>query len=332
MPDDGPHPFHVAQTPTTAMVTDAALAGLRAAPKTLPPKLFYDEEGCRLFQQITRLSEYYLTRTEFRMLDRVAPLVAATSAPGTVLVEYGATDETKALYLLREHDDADRKVFSAYIPIDLGRSALWQACARLAQVRPDLELYPIVADFTQPLALPELNHSPRLGFFPGSTIGNFRPADAEAFLAHARSTLGPGARLLVGVDMRKDATILRDAYDDSEGVTAAFNLNVLGRLNREAGADFDLGSFRHHIVWNDADSRIEMHLRSLRDQSVRVGGDHIWFREGETIHTENSYKWSLQAFDGLVRRAGWQTLRVWVESPELYSMHLLEARDIDRCP
>jgi L-histidine N-alpha-methyltransferase len=264
------------------------------------------------------------------MPDRVAPLVAAMSAPGSVLVEYGATDEAKALYLLREHDDTDRRVFSAYIPIGLGRSALWQACARLAQVRPDLELYPIVADFTQPLALPELNLNPRLGLFPGSTIGNFAPADAEAFLSDARSTLGPGARLLVGVDMRKNATTLREAYDDSEEVTAAFNLNVLGRLNREAGADFDLGLFRHHIVWNHADGRIEMHLRSLRDQSVRVGGNHIRFREGETIHTENSYKWSLRGFDRLARRAGWQTLHVRVESPELYSMHLLEARDIHR--
>jgi L-histidine N-alpha-methyltransferase len=325
MPDDGSCSFDTARVPTTVTVTDDALAGLRAEPKRLPPKLFYDEEGCRLFQRITQLPEYYLTRTEFRMLERVAPLVAAMSAQGTVLVEYGASDETKALYLLREYDDADRRVFSAYVPIDLGRAALWQACARLAQVRPDLELYPVVADFTQPLALPELNRSPRLGFFPGSTIGNFAPADAQAFLSHARSSLGAGARLLVGVDMRKDATILHEAYDDSEGVTAAFNLNVLRRLNREAGAEFDLDLFRHQIVWNDAESRIEMHLRSLRDQSVRVGGDLIRFREGETIHTENSYKWTLEGFDGLVRGAGWRIAHVWVESPDLYSMHLLEA-------
>ena len=325
MRDDGPHLLQAVRTPTSNAVMDAALVGLRAAPKTLPPKLFYDEEGCRLFQRITRLPEYYLTRTEFRMLERVAPLVAAMSAPGTTLVEYGASDETKALYLLREYDAAERMVFSAYIPIDLGRSALWQACARLDQLRPDLDLYPIVADFTQPLVLPELNHRPRLGFFPGSTIGNFVPAEAQAFLSHVRSTLGPGARLLVGVDMRKDATILHEAYDDSEGVTAAFNLNVLGRLNREAGADFDLDSFRHQVVWNEAHSRIEMHLRSLRDQSVRIGDDYIWFHEGETIHTENSYKWTLQAFDDMVRRARWQTVRAWVESPELYSMHLLEA-------
>ena len=330
MPDDGPHLFHTIRAPTTATVADIALAGLRAVRKTLPPKLFYDEEGCRLFQRITQLPEYYLTRTEFRMLERVAPLVAVMSAPGTALVEYGASDEAKALHLLREHDGADHKIFSAYIPIDLGRSALWQACARLAQMRPDLALYPIVADFTQPLVLPELNGSPRLGFFPGSTIGNFDPTDAQAFLSHARSTLGPGARMLVGVDMRKDTTILREAYDDREGVTAAFNLNVLGRLNREAGADFDLASFRHHVVWNDTESRIEMHLRSLRNQSVRVGGDDIRFHEGETIHTENSYKWTVEGFDGLVRRAGWQSVRVWVEPPELYSMHLLEAREIYR--
>jgi dimethylhistidine N-methyltransferase len=329
MPDDGSHSFRTLRTQAANAVTEAALAGLRAVPKTLPPKLFYDDEGCRLFQRITQLPEYYPTRAEFRMLERVAPSVAAMSAAGTILVEYGASDEAKALYLLRELDAADRKIFTTYIPIDLGRSALWQACARLDQMRPDLALYPIVADFTQPLVLPELDHNPRLGFFPGSTIGNFVPAEARAFLSQVRSTLGSGARLLVGVDMRKDATILREAYDDSQGVTAAFNLNLLGRLNREAGADFDLESFRHQAVWNDTESRIEMHLRSLRDQSVRVGDDRIWFSEGETIHTENSYKWTLDGFDRLVRRAGWRTLRVWVEEPELYSMHLLEAGDID---
>ena len=325
MPDDGSHLLHATRPPTTVTVTDDALAGLRAEPKTLPPKLFYDDEGCRLFQRITQLPEYYVTRTELRMLEHVAPAVAAISAPGTTLVEYGASDEAKANYLLREIDDDGRRIFSTYIPIDLGRSALWQACARLAQAGPDLALYPVVADFTQPLMLPELHRSPNLGFFPGSTIGNFAPADAQAFLSNVRSSLGPGARMLVGVDMRKDATILHEAYDDSEGVTAAFNLNMLGRLNREAGAGFDLDSFRHQIVWNDAESRIEMHLRSLCDQSVRVAGEQIRFRKGETIHTENSYKWTLEGFDDLVRGSGWQTTRVWVEPPEVYSMHLLEA-------
>ena len=325
MPHEGRHSLHAIRIPTANAATDAALTGLRTAPKTLPPKLFYDDEGCRLFQRITQLPEYYLTRTEFRMLERIAPLVAAMSDPDSILVEYGASDEAKALYLLREHDARGRKIFSTYIPIDLGRSALWQACARLDQMRPDLTLYPIVADFTKALVLPELNRAPRLGFFPGSTIGNFLPAEAHAFLTHVRSTLGSGARLLVGVDMRKDATILREAYDDRQGVTAAFNLNLLRRLNRESGADFDLNSFRHQVVWNDTESRIEMHLRSLRNQTVRIGDDLIRFSEGETIHTENCYKWTLAGFDGLVRGAGWRSIEVWVEPPELYSMHLLEA-------
>jgi dimethylhistidine N-methyltransferase len=326
MPDDGLQLFPATRTHRTESVIDIALAGLRAAPKTLPPKLFYDDEGCRLFQQITLLPEYYPTRTELHMLDRVVPAVAAMSAPGTILVEYGASDEGKALYLLREQDDLGRDVFPTYIPIDIGRAALWQACARLAQVRPDLGLHPVVADFTQPVALPDMGDSPRLGFFPGSTIGNLGPKGAVDFLSHARTTLGTGARMLVGVDMRKDTTILREAYDDSQGVTAAFNLNMLRRLNREAGADFDLESFCHHVVWNETDSRIEMHLRSLRDQRVHIDGAHIWFHEGETIHTENSYKWTPQGFDSLVRRAQWRTVRMWVEPPDLYSMHLLEAQ------
>lgn len=324
MPDDGSPPSRAAQIADPG-VTEIALAGLRASPKTLPPKLFYDEEGCRLFQEITRLPEYYLSRTEFGMLERVAPAVAAMSARDSVLVEYGATDAAKADYLLRERDAQGRNIFSAYIPIDLGRSALLRACAELARSRPDLKLNPIVADFTQPVALPELNGSACLGFFPGSTIGNFGPREAQAFLSLARKTLGPDARMLVGVDMRKDAAILHSAYDDSAGVTAAFNLNVLRRLNRESGADFDLDSFRHRIVWNEGESRIEMHLLSLRDQQVRVGGERIAFRKGETIHTENSYKWTLPGFDALVRSANWKTLRVWVEPPEQYSIHLLEA-------
>jgi dimethylhistidine N-methyltransferase len=321
MPDVG---FLALRTINPATL-DAALPGLRAAHKTLPPKLFYDEEGCRLFHRITQLPEYYLTRTEFRMLRWVAPLVAGLTAPGSALIEYGASDEAKAAFLLHERDPDGQKVFGAYVPIDVAAPELRMACGRLARLDPELELHPIATDFSLPIILPCLKKRARLGFFPGSTIGNFDPEEARRFLSGARLTLGAGARMLVSVDLRKDREILLEAYDDSAGVTAAFNLNLLVRLNREADADFDLGSFRHRAVWNDAESRIEMHLCSLRDQVVHVGGQPILFREGESIHTENCYKWMLPSFERLVQSAGWRGLRIWVDSTELFSMHLLEA-------
>jgi L-histidine N-alpha-methyltransferase len=321
MPDDGFLTRHAANPSTL----DAALPGLRAARKTLPPKLFYDEQGCRLFQAITQLPEYYLTRTEMRLLKTMAPAVGALAQAGSALVEYGASDETKADILLRQRDISGNPVFRAYVPIDVAEPALRQACARLSVSIPELELHPTVADFMQPLILPALHGRPRLGFFPGSTIGNLDPEDASSFLARVRLTLGPGARFLVSTDLRKDASVLVPAYDDAAGVTAAFNLNLLARLNREAGADFDLAAFRHAAIWNDRVSRIEMHLFSRRDQVVTIGGERISFREDESIHTENSYKWSMAAFELLVREAGWNRVRVWVDSHAMYAVHLLEA-------
>lgn len=314
-----------APAPRLGTVAALALAGLGAHPKTLPAQLFYDETGCRLFYRITELPEYYLTRTELRLLPAIAREVAATLPAPAVLVEYGASDETKAGVLLdRTRDGAP--VFAAYVPVDIAAPALAALRARLLRARPGLLVVPVVADFQHPVALPgAVRGLPRLGFFPGSTIGNLDPAEAQAFLAAARFVLGEGARMLVGVDLRKDPARLIAAYDDAEGVTAAFNRNLLVRLNREAAADFDPASFDHRAVWNAAESRIEMHLASRRAQTVRLAGITLRFAEGETIHTENSYKHTPEGFAALAGRAGWGAARRWIDAEGLFSVHLLAA-------
>jgi dimethylhistidine N-methyltransferase len=299
-------------------VADAALSGLLQPRKTLPAKLFYDEEGCRLFGEITRLPEYYLTRTERELLERVAPRVAATMQAPAVLVEYGASDEAKAEFLLRT------SVFGAYVPIDVAVPQLEQMRARLHRWRPELLVCLVPADFMDVAALPtEVPALPRLGFFPGSTIGNLDPEEARHFLQRARGVLGAGATFLVGVDLRKDPAILVPAYNDAQGVTAAFNRNLLVRINREAGADFDVNAFEHRAIWNDEASRIEMHLVSRRAQVVRVAGHAIRFAAGETIHTENSYKYSPERFAALAEQAGWRIAESWTDPAQLFSLHLL---------
>ena len=299
-----------------------ALEGLRAAQKTLPPKLFYDVRGVALFDAITDLPEYYLTRTERTLLTRIAPDIAALAADNSALVEYGACDEAKALILL----DAAGDRIPAYVPIDVAGEALDDVADRLRKTRPDLQVSPVCADFMQPLTLPaSVTGMPKLGFFPGSTIGNLEPSAARAFLARARHTLGEGAFLIVGVDLRKDASVLVPAYDDAQGVTAAFNLNLLRRLNRDAGATFDLAAFTHRAIWSDAKSRIEMHLVSRADQIVTVAQTKIHFTAGETIHTENSYKHSIDGFVTLAAEAGWYSRQVWTDDKHLFSIHALYA-------
>ena len=314
-----------------ATLVSLALQGLSGRPKTLPAKLFYDEQGCRLFYRITELPEYYLTRTELALLQRFAEDIAAMVEAPAALVEYGASDETKAEFLLGQADKLGRPHFVAYVPVDVATEALARMAARLRQRRPGLAVFPIGADFTSPVALPAaLGDVARLGFFPGSTIGNLDPPEAQRFLAQARYTLGPGARMLVGVDLRKDPTILVPAYDDADGVTAAFNLNLLARLNREADADFDLRRFVHRAVWNGRESRIEMHLESCCDQTVHLDGHAIRFVAGETIHTENSYKHTLEGFTKLAEQAGWRVHRVLADTSRLFSVHLLTIGHADR--
>lgn len=297
-----------------------ALAGLTATPKTLPPRLFYDAEGVRLFEAITKLPEYYLTRTELVLLRQIAGEVAALASPGSVLVEYGACDEAKARLLIDHLPTA----FSAYVPVDIARGALEAVAKRLARTHRGLTVAPVCGDFLKPVTIPAACRlMPCFGFFPGSTIGNLEPQAAVRFLRGARETLGPASWLIVGADIRKSPDVLVPAYDDAQGVTAAFNLNMLRRLNREAGGNFVLSQFAHRAVWNDAESRIEMHLVSLCDQDVTVAGAAIGFAAGETIHTENSYKHTLPAFAALARAAGWQTVRVWTDPDGLLAIHAL---------
>ena len=318
-------PDHSALTVAAGSVMDAALSGLLQSPKTLPAKLFYDEEGCRLFARITELAEYYLTRTEHALLAAVAPSVAATMGGSAVLVEYGASDEAKAEYLLSQRMGV--AVFQVYVPIDVAVPQLEQMRMRLRQRRPDLLVCTVPADFMDVVALPSVVPPlPRLGFFPGSTIGNLDPSEARRFLRGAHLTLGRQSWFLVGVDLRKDPAILLPAYDDSAGITAAFNRNLLARLNREAGAEFNLDSFAHRAVWNDEASRIEMHLVSLCDQIVDVAGQAINFRSGETIHTENSYKYAPEHFTALAEEAGWQCAEMWTDPARLFALFLLELR------
>lgn len=294
-----------------------ALAGLTATPKTLPAKLFYDEEGCRLFYEITTLPEYYLTRTETRLLKDIAPGLARLGRGGA-LVEFGGSEETKARILL----DAAGAAFSTYVPIDVAGPALSAMQQRMRASHPQLKVLPIAGDFLRPLTLPPLPDL-RLGFFPGSTIGNLHPHEAVQFMAAAHESLGNGAWFLLGADLRKNPDILRPAYNDAAGVTAAFNLNLLRRLNREAGADFDPAHFRHRAIWNDRASRIEMHLVSLTHQTVWLGGQPILFSEGETIHTENSYKLDAGAIERLLQQGGWRVDRSWRDPDGLFGIFLL---------
>jgi dimethylhistidine N-methyltransferase len=300
-------------------VVEEALAGLSATPKTLPPKLFYDANGVALFQRITKTAEYYPTRTERALLrDRAADIAAHLPKTPSCLVEYGASHEEKAELLMR--------IFpvSHYVPIDVAGSALTEIILRMHHNHPGVTVAPVLSDFMAPLTLPDTG-LPRIGFFPGSTIGNLEPQDAILFLRRVRATLGAGAFFLVGVDLPKEPAILRAAYNDRQGVTAAFNLNLLVRLNREAGADFDLGRFFHRAIWNAAKSRIEMHLVSRNPQAVHVGGHPIRFVAGETIHTENSYKHTARDFQLLASRSGWQPVKIWTDHDQLFSMHLLAA-------
>lgn len=322
MPNDIDHP--VGALPQD--VAMAALTGLLAPRKTLPPWLLYDDEGCRLFYRITDLPEYYLTRAEKAPLADAVAYLAGLLTPGGALVEYGASDETKALGLLSARTPQGTPLFARYVPVDVAAPALEAVVARLRERLPELEVLPLAADFMRPLVLPAvMADAGAVGFFPGSTIGNLEPRDAVGLLTRVRIALRADARFLLGADLRKDPSLLVPAYDDAAGVTAAFNLNLLTRLNREAGADFDLARFRHCAVWNDAASRIEMHLVSLADQDVRVAGHRIHFAAGETIHTENSYKHRREDLVSLAQAAGWQAERDWTDPEGRFGVFLLRS-------
>ncbi len=300
---------------------DDVLAGLLAEPKRVPPKYFYDEVGSRLFQRITDLPEYYLTRTETVILERNAGEIAKLIPSNAAMVEFGAGSLAKTRILLRASPHV-----SAYVPVDISGAYLAAETALLQQEMPDLRILPVVADFTRPFALPEaLGNGPRVGFFPGSTIGNFEPHEANALLRHAATLLGPDALFIIGVDLVKDSDVLAAAYNDEAGVTAAFNLNLLTRINRDLGGCFDLASFRHRACYNTDQRRVEMHLVSLARQKVRACGKSFDFRRGETIHTENSYKYTVDSFRSRALGAGWTHAAMFVDARNYFSVHALRA-------
>ncbi|HEX5213038.1 MAG TPA: L-histidine N(alpha)-methyltransferase [Pseudolabrys sp.] len=293
------------------------LAGLHTSPKRLPPKYFYDGVGSQLFERITELPEYYPTRCEMHILREHGADIARRVPQGAALVEFGSGSSKKARILLRALPS-----LAAYVPVDICGEMIEQEALELRPDFPDLKVLPVTADITRPFALPQPAQAApvRVGFFPGSTIGNFEPHEAAAFLRNAARILGAGATLIVGVDLVKPVDVLSAAYNDAAGVTARFNLNLLVRINRELRGTFKLDAFEHHAFYNRERHRIEMHLASLRRQKVKVAGETIDFRAGETIHTENSYKYSVESLGALARGAGWAFAAAWTDERKYFSI------------
>lgn len=297
------------------------IEGLSRGAKSIPPKYFYDEEGSRLFEEITRLPEYYPTRTEIDILRAHARDLNAIIPQGAALVEFGSGSCTKVQILL---DNVP--AIAAYLPVDISGDFLKCEAERIAQSYPRLSVHPVVADFTKPFALPEqFAQMPKTGFFPGSTISNFEPHDAVPFMRNAAQTIGHGGVMVMGVDLVKDTAMLNAAYNDAAGITAKFNLNLLRRINRELDGNFDLRAFEHHAFYNSERRRIEMHLASTKRQKVSVAGRVFSFRAGETIHTENSYKYTPGSFAALARGCGWTPEIAWTDPAALFSVNVLRA-------
>ena len=309
--------------PAEESFRDAALSGLTRRAKSLPCRFLYDERGSALFEEICELPEYYLTRTEMRILADDAGEIAATVGPHAQLIEFGSGASRKVRLLL------DALVSpAAYVAIDISREQLRRAAEEVATDFPDVPVVAICADYTEPLRLPPLperSEGRRLGFFPGSTIGNFAPGDAVDFLAGCRRIIGRGGGLLIGVDLVKDPAILHAAYNDAAGVTAAFNKNLLARANRELDAGFALDGFAHYAPYNPQCQRIEMYLVSLKRQSVALPGGTVEFFAGEAVHTEDSHKYSIESFREMAARAGFSPRAVWTDEQRLFSIHWLES-------
>jgi dimethylhistidine N-methyltransferase len=291
--------------------------GLGARRKHLLPKYFYDAAGSELFERITEQPEYYPTRCEMHILQDNAAEIARLIPANAAVVEFGSGSNKKALIML-----SVAPVLAAYVPVDISGEMLEQEAAALRLDFPRLNIRPVAADFTHSFELPEeAKAAPvRVGFFPGSTIGNFEPHEAASFLRNASKILGPNSTLIVGADLIKSADVLNAAYNDRAGITARFNLNLLVRMNRELGATFDLDTFEHHAFYNRERHRVEMHLASLKRQKVKAAGECFEFRAGETIHTENSYKYSIESLGALARGVGWLPAGVWTDAKKYFSI------------
>ena len=315
------HDFH----PRLVDFRQEVCAGLRRDPKQIPPKFFYDKRGSELFEEICELEEYYPTRTETDILTQRAADIAARLGPHCRLIEYGSGNSRKVRILL---DAMQRRL--SYVAIDISRRHLIDSASELAAAYPELEVIAVCADYTKSFPLPEPQKyvvDQSAVFFPGSTIGNFTPEQALEFLRNTAALVGVGGSLLIGVDLKKDPARLDAAYNDAQGVTAAFNLNLLARMNRELDADFDVSAFGHQAFYDAERGRVEMHLVSLKDKTVGLNGSTIRFREGETIHTENSYKFSVEEFHALAARAKFRPVDVWTDPDRLFSLHYLTVAD-----
>jgi len=303
------------------------LDGLAASPRAIPARWFYDRRGSELFEAITDLPEYYPTRTETALLRQTGPELGALAARNAAVVEFGSGSSTKTPILLRAIDPV------AYVPIDISGDFLRQSANALSQAFPGLPVYPVEADFLRPLPLPEqVKGMPKLGFFPGSTIGNMNAWHAVDLLRAMREWLGEGARLLIGMDRVKSPDILIPAYDDEHGVTAAFNLNLLERINRELGGTIPVDAFRHRAIWNAEAARIEMHLEAMRDIGFEVDGRPFAMAAGETIHTENSHKYGPNGARQLLRAGGWTPIAEWTDPQDWFALILCEAQPIRMAP
>jgi dimethylhistidine N-methyltransferase len=307
-------PLHAA---ADASFADDVIGGLKATPKRIAAKYFYDAAGSQLFDRITGVPEYYPTRTEMEILREHGADIAKLIPDKSALVEFGSGSNRKVRLLLKWAGE-----LAAYVPVDICAPMLAEEAAALNRDLPDLKIIPVAADFFDPFTLPAeaAQASKRVGFFPGSTIGNFEPHEAASFLRNAADILGDGATLIIGVDLIKSPDILNAAYNDAEGVTAKFNKNMLVRMNRELGANFKLENFEHHAFYNRERNRIEMHLASTKRQRVRIGGETVEFRAGETIHTENSYKYSIDSLGALARGVGWTPLKAWTDENNYFSI------------
>jgi len=293
------------------------LNGLAIRPRTIPARWLYDRTGSELFEAITRLPEYYITRTETALLSSAVDEIAELAGPDRAIVEFGSGSSTKSRILLSAMKPA------GYVPIDISRDALWQAAARISEEFCELPIHPMEGDFAETLRLPPaVGSMPRLGFFPGSTIGNLLASEAVDLLRTMARTLGRGSMLLIGIDRIKDPKILVPAYDDAQGVTAAFNLNLLHRINRELRGTIPVDQFRHVAVWNDAEARIEMHLEAQCDVQFRADGRAFSIAAGDTIHTENSIKYGPRDALLLLRAGGWNPIANWTDPGEFFSLTL----------
>jgi len=312
--------------PSVGDIRAEVLEGLNKKPKQIPPKYFYDQRGSHLFEAITRLPEYYPTRTELGILKNRGRAIADFLGDNCVLVELGSGSSQKIRVLL------DALQPAAYVPLDISRDHLLDSAEALARDYPCLEVHAACTDYSNDFELPDLPEDlPRVAFFPGSSIGNFEPKDASALLMRVGQHLGDDGKLLIGVDLKKNREILHAAYNDTQQVTAAFNLNLLQRINRELGADFDLAQFSHHAFFNEQAGRVEMHLVSKIGQRVNVAGQLIDFSAGESVHTENSYKYSIKEFQTLASASGFTAKQTWTDEDKLFSVHCL-CRNTPGCP